>query len=121
MVWYQKVAWAVNYGLPSYLDSMLALRMCRDLPQAEQAGHGVELLESGLALNPFNITLAIAAEDACDSPEASRSCSRANRRPQAPDADPSPLRKRSWPGPGRGRPRGQSRPRSLASSRRISM
>ena len=70
MVWYQTVAWAVNYGLPSYLDSMLALRMFRDLPQAEQAGHGVELLESGLALNPFNITLAIAAQDACDSPEA---------------------------------------------------
>jgi hypothetical protein len=61
MVWHQSVAWAVNAGLQSYLDSMVALQIYKALPQSERQSHGLELLASGLALNPFNFALVEAA------------------------------------------------------------
>jgi hypothetical protein len=70
MIYYQTIAWAVNYGLQSYLDSTLAYQMFRALPETERAAHGQELLESGLALNPYNIVLADAAQAHAATPQA---------------------------------------------------
>lgn len=70
MIYYQTIGWAVNYGLQSYLDSTLAYQMFRALPETTRAAHGQELLESGLALNPYNILLADAAQAHATTPQA---------------------------------------------------
>jgi hypothetical protein len=70
MIHYQTIGWAVNYGLQSYLDSTLAYQMFRALPETTRAAHGQELLESGLALNPYNILLADAAQAHAATPQA---------------------------------------------------
>lgn len=64
MVYHQCVAWAVNYGLQSYLDSMLTCAVFRLLPESDQGTNGVKLLESGLALNPYNFLLVDLAQSA---------------------------------------------------------
>jgi hypothetical protein len=62
MVYHQSVGWAVNHGLQAYLDSMMAHALFRALPEADRQAHGLELLESGLALNPYNFVLVDAAQ-----------------------------------------------------------
>ncbi len=47
MVWYQTVAWGVNAGFQSYLDSMLALDIYRDLPAADQRRTGWRCWRAG--------------------------------------------------------------------------
>lgn len=69
MIYYQTIGWAVNFGLQSYLDSSLAYQMFRTLPEADRAAHGLELLASGLALNPYNIVIADAAQAEAATPE----------------------------------------------------
>ena len=64
MVYHQSVAWAVNYGVQSYLDSTMAYAVFRLLPEAQRKAHGARLLESGLAINPYNFLLADAAQAA---------------------------------------------------------
>ena len=58
MVYHQSVAWAVNAGVQPYLDSMFAHDLFRLLPPADRRTHGLELLESGLTMNPYNFVLA---------------------------------------------------------------
>lgn len=70
MIYYQTVGWAVNHGLQSYLDSMLVYQMFRALPESVRAAHGQELLESAVALNPYNIVLADAAQAHAATPQA---------------------------------------------------
>jgi hypothetical protein len=55
MIYYQTIGWAVNHGLQSYLDSCLAYQLYRQLPAAEKGAHGAALLESAVALNPYNL------------------------------------------------------------------
>lgn len=57
MIYHQSVAWGVNVGMPAYLDSNLAFRLYRLLPPADRQAHGLDLLQSGLALNPYNFLL----------------------------------------------------------------
>ncbi len=66
MVYHQSVAWAVNRGLQAFLDSMTAHALFRALPEADRRTHGLELLESGLALNPYNFTLVDDAQAIAD-------------------------------------------------------
>ena len=54
----------------AYNDSMMAWHLFRLLPVAERPVHGQELLESGLALNPYNFLLADAGVEAANTPEA---------------------------------------------------
>lgn len=70
MVWHQSVAWGVNAGTQSYLDSMIALRIFRSLPEADREKHGTTLLRSGLELNPYNFALLDAAQRVAKTPEA---------------------------------------------------
>jgi hypothetical protein len=70
MVYYQSVAWAINAGFSSYLDSEIAYDLFRVLPEADVTAHGEALLESGLALNPYNFVLADAGVAAATAPEA---------------------------------------------------
>lgn len=70
MIYYQTIAWAVNYGFQSYLDSTLAYQMFRALPESNRKEHGQELLESGLALNPYNFLLVDAAQQNASTPQA---------------------------------------------------
>lgn len=61
MVYYQTIGWAVNDGLQGYLDSTIAYQMFKALPDDARRAHGMQLLASGLAINPYNFLLADAA------------------------------------------------------------
>lgn len=61
MVWYQSVAYGVNAGFQSYLDSMIALNLYRVLSAEERKQYGLTVLSGGLDLNPYNIALVDAA------------------------------------------------------------
>jgi hypothetical protein len=64
MVYHQSIAWAVNYGFASFLDSTMAHRVYQLLGEAERKGAGRKLLTSGLAINPYNFLLTDAAQAA---------------------------------------------------------
>ncbi len=68
MIYHQTIAWAVNYGLQPYVDSTIAYQINRLLPVAVKS-RGLDVLESGLSLNPYNVLLADAGvETAKDAP-----------------------------------------------------
>jgi len=69
MVYHQSITWAVNYGVPSYLDSTMAYAVFRLLPEPDRKAHGVRLLESGLAMNPYTFLLVDAAQAAAATPQ----------------------------------------------------
>ncbi len=54
MVYQQSIAWAVNYGMPEYMDSMKAFWLYKMLPDDLRGGYGLKLLRSGVNLNPYN-------------------------------------------------------------------
>lgn len=70
MVYHQSIAWAVNAGMQSWLDSTMAYQLFRLLPEADRKTYGMELLESGLTINPFNFLLADAGQAAAATPQA---------------------------------------------------
>ena len=61
MAWHQSVAYGVNAGFQSYLDSMVALEIYHYLPKAAQKAQGLTVLQSGLVANRYNIALVEAA------------------------------------------------------------
>ena len=63
------IAYAVNYGFQEFLDGQLALAFFNRLPHTSQRAHGLDLLMSGLAFNPFNINVVEAVERAITSPQ----------------------------------------------------
>ena len=69
MVYHQSIAWAVNYGMASFLDSTMAHRVYRLLDDAERKAAGRTLLTSGLAINPYNFLLTDAAQAAAGTPQ----------------------------------------------------
>jgi len=69
MVYHQSVAWAANYGAQSYLDSTIAYAVFRLLPDDQRRTRGVRLLETGLALNPYNFLLVDAAQNTLATPQ----------------------------------------------------
>ena len=69
MVYPMTTAWAVNHGFQSFLDSILAWNLFRMLPDAERQAHGMALLESGLALNPYNFMLVESAQSVATTPQ----------------------------------------------------
>ena len=69
MVYHQSIAWAVNYGFASYLDSTMAYTVFRLLPEPARKANGAKLLKSGLAANPYNFLLADAAQAAATTPQ----------------------------------------------------
>jgi hypothetical protein len=66
MAWHLSVAYGVNAGFQSYLDSMVALQIYKYLPAPKQKERGVALLQSGLGLNRYNIALVEAATNVGD-------------------------------------------------------
>ena len=68
MIYHQSIAWAVNYGMPAYLDSTIAYAFCRQLPEAERRAHGLQLLESAIVLDPYNFLLVDAAQELAATP-----------------------------------------------------
>jgi len=69
MVYHQSVAWGINYGVQSYLDSVIAYAVFRLVPEDQQQTHGLELLESGLAVNPYSFLLVDAAQNLAGTPQ----------------------------------------------------
>jgi len=69
MVYHQSLAWGVNRGFPPYLDGTVAFAIFRLLPEDQRRMHGTKLLESGLALNPYNFLLLDAAQAAAATPQ----------------------------------------------------
>jgi len=70
MVYHQSIAWAMNHGFESYVDSTMAWQLVRLLPEATRQAHGQDLLESGLALNPYNFLLADTCGELAATPQA---------------------------------------------------
>lgn len=62
MIYYQTIAWAVNYSLQGFLDSCLAYQFFRQLPASEKTAHGTTLLMSALERNPYNLLITDAAQ-----------------------------------------------------------
>ncbi len=63
------IAHAVNYGFQEFLDGQLSLAFFNRLPHTSQRAHGLDLLMSSLAFNPFNINVVEAVERAITSPQ----------------------------------------------------
>jgi hypothetical protein len=57
MIFHQCTAWAVNHGMPSFTDAIIAQRLFHALPEEERDAHGMSLLLCGMRTNPFNIEL----------------------------------------------------------------
>jgi hypothetical protein len=57
MVYYQSVAWAVNHGPGSFLDTMIIQRLLPLIPEQERALKGIALANQGLDLNPYAFAL----------------------------------------------------------------
>lgn len=60
MVYHRSVAWAVNHGLESFLDAMIAHSLYQQL-SADDQEHGLPLLLSGLSHNPYAFLVTDAA------------------------------------------------------------
>lgn len=69
MVYHQSIAWAINAGLQSYLDSTIAYQVHRLLPESDRKTKGLMLLESGIKLNPYNFLLVDAAQSQAAIPQ----------------------------------------------------
>ena len=69
MVYHQSVAWAVNHGMRSYLDSLMAYAVFRLLPESDRPVNGAGLLESALALNPYSFLLVDTAQATAAAPQ----------------------------------------------------
>ena len=61
MVFHQSVAWGVNDGFKSYLDTLVLRRAWDALPADERARDCVKLIQEGLAENPFSLVIVEAA------------------------------------------------------------
>ena len=69
MVYPMATAWAVNHGFQAFLDSILAWNLFRMLPESERKAHGMALVESGLAINPYNFMLVESAQALAATPQ----------------------------------------------------
>ncbi|MFP6907066.1 MAG: hypothetical protein VCG02_17730, partial [Verrucomicrobiota bacterium] len=69
MVYHQCLAWGVNYDRSGFLDATIAHSVFRLLPEEQRKTHGMKLLESGLALNPYHVLLVDAAQDTASTPQ----------------------------------------------------
>ena len=61
MMFHQTVAWGINHGLPSYLQTLVMRRAFDALDAEERAAGGLALLAQGLLQNPFAMVLVEAA------------------------------------------------------------
>ncbi len=57
MYYCQSVGYAVNAGEAAYLQTMAARSFFKTLPQAAQKAHGLELLESAVTQDPYNMAV----------------------------------------------------------------
>lgn len=56
-VYRESIASAMNVGLEKYLESCMVYNILRLIPAAVRDQHGLDLLKSGLDINPYNIML----------------------------------------------------------------
>ncbi len=59
MYYHLSVPNAVNVSLRSFLESTVALRLYKELPEADREKYGLEFLSSALTHNPYNIAVAM--------------------------------------------------------------
>jgi hypothetical protein len=64
MVFHQTVAWGVNQGLPSLVDTMVMRRAWDAMPADRRAQECTAFLQQGMARNPFAMTVVEAAVNA---------------------------------------------------------
>ena len=69
MIYHQCLAWGVNYDLSGFLDATIAHSVFRLLPEEQRKAHGMKMLESGLALNPYHFLLVDAAQENATTPQ----------------------------------------------------
>jgi hypothetical protein len=61
MVFHQTVAWGVDAGLPSFVDTLVMRRVWDAMPADQRAGECVAFLKAGLARNPYAMAVVEAA------------------------------------------------------------
>jgi hypothetical protein len=64
MVYHRSVAWAMNHGLDSFLDALMAHSLYQILDAPDRKAGGSPLLMSGLAHNPYALLVVDAAQTA---------------------------------------------------------
>ncbi|MBT3469507.1 MAG: hypothetical protein HN467_09315 [Opitutae bacterium] len=69
MIYHQCLAWGVNYDLSGFLNATIAHSVFRLLPEEQRKAHGMKMLESGLALNPYHFLLVDAAQENATTPQ----------------------------------------------------
>ena len=74
MIYHQTVAWAVNYGMPQYLDSLMAYSVFDKLPETDRKANGMTLLKSGLKINPYSFALVDAMQALATTPQQQIEC-----------------------------------------------
>ncbi|MCA8951189.1 MAG: hypothetical protein KDE27_16905 [Planctomycetes bacterium] len=70
MVFHQSVAWGVDHGFRSYVETLVMRRAFDALDAGQRAREAIGLVRQGLAHNPFAIALVVAAADSLDDPRA---------------------------------------------------
>jgi hypothetical protein len=58
----------INYGLSDWLDARMVMRLSATLPATATKAQRLALLESGLVLNPYSLTIATAIQELIDTP-----------------------------------------------------
>lgn len=57
MIYHQSIAFAVNYGMKEFLDSIMAYNIFNLLPENERGTNGLKMLACGMNLNPYNFLI----------------------------------------------------------------
>jgi hypothetical protein len=68
MVFHQTVAWGMDAGLPSFVDTLVMRRVWDAMPADQRTGECVAFLKAGLARNPYAMAVVEAA--IADAPDA---------------------------------------------------
>jgi hypothetical protein len=68
MVFHQSVAWGMNHGFASFVDTLVLRRIWDALPEAQRQAHGVAFVRAALAQNPFALPAVEGALDGAGEP-----------------------------------------------------
>ncbi|MDD2600325.1 MAG: hypothetical protein PHO37_14050 [Kiritimatiellae bacterium] len=69
MIYHQSIAFAVNYGMTEFLDSLMICNLFDLMPEAERKTKGVKLLRAGVELNPYSFPAVEKLQRTLDDPQ----------------------------------------------------
>jgi len=69
MIYHQSIAFAVNYGMTQFLDSLMVYNLFNLIPEMERGTKGVKLLSSGMEINPYSFLVVEKMQRAITDPQ----------------------------------------------------